>query len=48
MQAVSLANGPERPTDWNRIDWRKANRTVRNLRQRIFAASYAKAHLSLA
>jgi RNA-directed DNA polymerase len=48
MQAVSLANGPERPTDWNSIDGRNANRTVRNLRQRIFAASDAgdlrKAH----
>src|SRR6266436_3506851 len=34
-----LANGTEKQTDWNAIDWRKANRTVRNLRQRIFRAA---------
>ncbi len=34
-----LANGTEKPTNWNAIDWRKANRTVRNLRQRIFRAA---------
>jgi RNA-directed DNA polymerase len=39
MQATSLANGTEKPTDWNAINWRKANRTVRNLRQRIFRAA---------
>ena len=42
------ANGPERQTDWHSVDWRKANRLVRNLRQRIFRASQAgdlkKAH----
>src|SRR5215472_14586890 len=27
------------PTDWYAINWRKANRTVRNLRQRIFRAA---------
>src|SRR5947208_10403663 len=27
------------PTDWNSVDWRKANRVVKNLRQRIFRAS---------
>jgi len=40
MQA-SLANGPTRPTEWNAINWRQANRRVRNLRQRIFRASQA-------
>ncbi len=33
------ANGTEKQTDWNAIDWRKANRTVRNLRHRIFRAA---------
>src|SRR5216683_2711309 len=39
MQGHSLANGTEKQTDWNTIDWRKANRTVRNLRHRIFRAA---------
>src|SRR2546421_8717420 len=39
MQGPSLANGTEKQTDWNAIDWHKANRTVRNLRQRIFRAA---------
>jgi len=39
VQGHSLANGTEKQTDWNAIDWRKANRTVRNLRQRIFRAT---------
>jgi RNA-directed DNA polymerase len=41
MQAkkTGLANGTEKPTDWNAINWRKANRTVRNLRHRIFRAT---------
>ncbi len=39
MQAIRLANGTEKQTDWNAINWRKANRTVRNLRQRIFRAA---------
>lgn len=29
----------ERTCDWNAINWRKANRIVRNLRQRIFRAT---------
>jgi RNA-directed DNA polymerase len=41
MQSHGLANGPERRTDWNAIDWRKAQRIVRNLRQRIFRATQA-------
>ena len=39
MQAHSLANGTKKQTNWNAINWRKANRTVRNLRQRIFRAA---------
>jgi RNA-directed DNA polymerase len=39
MQAASLANGTKRQTDWNTIDWRKANQAVRNLRHRIFRAT---------
>src|SRR6266481_4421437 len=39
MQAARFANGTEKQTNWNAIDWRKANRTVRNLRQRIFRAA---------
>ena len=37
----NAANGPERPTDWQYVDWHAANRVVRNLRQRIFAATRA-------
>lgn len=36
---LAIANVTERPTDWNQIDWNKANRTVCNLRQRIFRAA---------
>lgn len=39
MQAQRLVNGTKKPTDWNAINWRKANRAVRNLRQRIFRAA---------
>jgi RNA-directed DNA polymerase len=41
MQA-ELANGTNRQTDWQSVNWRKANRQVRNLRQRIFKAAQAK------
>src|ERR671936_1725940 len=41
MQA-ELANGTDRSTDWQSVNWRKANRQVRNLRQRIFKAAQAK------
>lgn len=37
MQAT--VNGTEKRTDWTTVDWRQANRLVRNLRQRIFRAS---------
>src|SRR5438046_4399725 len=33
------ANRTEGHTDWNAIDWRTTNRSVRNLRQRIFRAT---------
>jgi RNA-directed DNA polymerase len=39
MQETTSANGTEKQTDWNAVNWRKANRSVRNLRQRIFRAS---------
>ena len=39
MQGHSLANGTEKQTDWNAINWRKANRTVRNLRHRMLRAT---------
>src|SRR5258706_2018461 len=39
MRATNSANVTERRTDWNAIDWKRANRNVRNLRQRIFRAS---------
>src|SRR5882724_5952483 len=39
MQGTTLANGTEQQTDWNAVDWRQAERTVRNLRQRIFRAT---------
>src|SRR5215210_3267991 len=41
MQETSSANGPVRPTDWTTVNWRHAQRNVRNLRQRIFRASQA-------
>jgi len=39
VKSKHLANGTEKQTDWNTIHWRKANRTVRNLRHRIFRAA---------
>ncbi|MBD6621273.1 group II intron reverse transcriptase/maturase [Komarekiella sp. 'clone 1'] len=39
MQSFALANGTKGHTDWNAINWRKANRFVKNLRQRIFRAT---------
>jgi RNA-directed DNA polymerase len=41
MQTSGNANGPTARTDWSAIDWRKAPRIVRNLRQRIFRATQA-------
>src|SRR5262245_2622515 len=39
MHATNVANGPAGGTDWASVNWRKAQRAVRNLRQRIFRAS---------
>lgn len=36
---MDLANGAKRPSDWHAVDWRQAERHVRNLRQRIFRAT---------
>jgi RNA-directed DNA polymerase len=41
MRAPGSANGPRRRTDWTAVNWRKAQRIVRNLRQRIFRATQA-------
>src|SRR5436190_11631139 len=41
MQSIASANVTTRTTEWNSIDWRKATKIVRNLRQRIFRASQA-------
>src|SRR6266511_3090539 len=41
MQSPGLANGPEKRTDWNAVNWRQAQRIVRNLRQRLFRATQA-------
>jgi RNA-directed DNA polymerase len=38
-ESNSHVNVTERQTDWNSVNWREANRIVRNLRQRIFRAS---------
>jgi RNA-directed DNA polymerase len=38
-ESSSYVNVTERRTDWNSVNWRKASRIVRNLRQRIFRAS---------
>jgi RNA-directed DNA polymerase len=38
MQRLSV-NGTVKPTDWNTVNWRRARKKVRNLRQRIFRAS---------
>jgi RNA-directed DNA polymerase len=39
MPASRRASETTRPTAWGRINWRKAHRVVRNLRQRIFRAT---------
>lgn len=36
---LAVANVTERPTDWDQVDWAKAQRIVSNLRQRIFRAA---------
>src|SRR6266498_2811668 len=39
MQDATSANGASEQAVWNAVNWRQANRIVRNLRQRIFRAS---------
>ena len=39
MQQVIDANVTPKNTDWHSVNWRKANRIVRRLRQRIFKAT---------
>jgi RNA-directed DNA polymerase len=39
MRSTRNVNVTERTCDWNTVNWRKANRQVRNLRQRIFRAT---------
>ena len=34
-----IANGTDPHTDWDTVNWREADRAVRNLRQRIFRAT---------
>jgi RNA-directed DNA polymerase len=41
MLAVTPVTETVRPTDWHAINWRRAHRRVRNLRQRIFRATQA-------
>jgi RNA-directed DNA polymerase len=41
MQDTNTANGLLRRTNWNAVNWRQAERNVRNLRQRIFRATQA-------
>jgi RNA-directed DNA polymerase len=41
MRSPGNANGPPRRTDWQAVNWRKAARIVKNLRQRIFRAARA-------
>jgi RNA-directed DNA polymerase len=42
MQMETPVTGTERPTDWHTVNWRRANRNVRNLRHRIFRATERK------
>lgn len=39
MMQSQIVNVTERATDWNRVNWKNANRVVRRLRQRIFKAT---------
>jgi RNA-directed DNA polymerase len=41
MRASTSANETTGHTDWNAVNWKQANRVVRNLRQRIFKAAQA-------
>lgn len=39
MHSFGSVNVTQRTTDWNNVHWRKANKVVRRLRQRIFRAT---------
>ena len=39
MQTARNVSVTSRTCDWNSVNWRQANRMVRNLRQRIFRAT---------
>jgi RNA-directed DNA polymerase len=39
MQNENSVNGSEKQLDWHAVNWRRAHRIVRNLRQRIFRAA---------
>ncbi|BBD62790.1 RNA-directed DNA polymerase (plasmid) [Nostoc sp. HK-01] len=39
MQSFEIVNVTQRTTEWNCVNWRKANKVVRRLRQRIFKAT---------
>jgi len=41
MQSPGLANGPEKRSNWDTVNWRQAQKIVRNLRARIFRATQA-------
>jgi RNA-directed DNA polymerase len=41
MQSSGNAIGTKRPTDWDAVNWRRAQRNVSNLRHRIFRAAQA-------
>jgi RNA-directed DNA polymerase len=43
MHPSGRAHGPPRQTDWQAINGRQAQRTVRTLRQRLFRATQAQA-----
>lgn len=44
MHAFSSVTRTKPPTDWQAVNWRKAYKQVRNLRQRIFRAAQAGDH----
>ena len=44
MQTTRNVNVTKRTTNWQGVNWRKANRVVRNLRRRIFKAAQSGNH----
>jgi RNA-directed DNA polymerase len=39
MHELAHANGPTERCNWRQVNWTEVNRTVRNLRRRIFRAT---------